>query len=75
MAAGVPHEGVDLVRVYLGHVGKRPLLKAREEQELGRRIEEARGAVQGSLAPLPCAVGTLSASQAVFEPGRRPPRS
>ena len=59
MAAGVPHEELDLVRVYLGHVGKRPLLKAREEQELGRRIEEARGAVQGSLAPLPCAVGTL----------------
>ena len=59
VAAGVPHEELDLVRVYLGHVGKRPLLKAREEQELGRRIEEARGAVQGSLAPLPCAVGTL----------------
>ncbi len=59
VAAGVPHEELDLVRVYLGHVGKRPLLKAREEQELGRRIEEARGAVQGSLAPLPCAVSTL----------------
>src|SRR6478735_3880728 len=59
VAAGVPHEELDLVRVYLGHVGKRPLLKAREEQELGRRIEEARGAVQGSLAPLSCAVGTL----------------
>jgi RNA polymerase primary sigma factor len=59
VAAGVPREELDLVRVYLGHVGKRPLLKAREEQELGRRIEEARGALQGSLAPLPCAVSTL----------------
>ena len=36
-------EELDLVRVYLSHVGKRKLLKAREEQELGRRIEDARG--------------------------------
>jgi len=57
--AGVSHEELDLVRVYLSNVGKRKLLKAREEQELGRRIEDARGAVQGALAPLPCAVKTL----------------
>ena len=50
---------LDLVRVYLSHVGKRKLLKAREEQELGLRIETARGEVQGALAPLPCAVQTL----------------
>jgi RNA polymerase primary sigma factor len=57
--AGVSREELDLVRVYLSNVGKRKLLKAREEQELGRRIEDARGAVQGALAPLPCAVKTL----------------
>jgi RNA polymerase primary sigma factor len=57
--SGVSREELDLVRVYLSHVGKRRLLKAREEQELGRRIEDARGAVQGALAPLPCAVKTL----------------
>src|SRR6476469_7907030 len=57
--AGVSREELDLVRVYLSNVGKRKLLKAREEQELGRRIEEARGAVQAALAPLPCAVKTL----------------
>jgi Sigma-70 factor, region 1.2 len=47
VAAGVPREELDLVRVYLSHVGQRKLLKAREEQELGRRIEDARGALQG----------------------------
>jgi len=57
--AGVSREELDLVRVYLSNVGKRKLLKAREEQELGRRIEDARGAVQAALAPLPCAVKTL----------------
>ena len=57
--AGVSREELDLVRVYLSNVGKRKLLKAREEQELGRRIEDARAAVQGALAPLPCAVKTL----------------
>jgi RNA polymerase primary sigma factor len=57
--AGVSREDLDLVRVYLSHVGKRPLLKAREEQELGRRIEEARGELQAALAPLVCATKTL----------------
>ena len=58
--SGVSREELDLVRVYLSHVGKRRLLKAREEQELGRRIEDARGNVQSALAPLPCAVKTLT---------------
>ena len=57
--ADVSGDELDLVRVYLSHVGKRKLLKAREEQELGLRIETARGEVQGALAPLPCAVQTL----------------
>jgi RNA polymerase primary sigma factor len=72
VAAGVPREELDLVRVYLGHVGKRRLLKAREEQELGRRIEEARGALQGSLAPLPCAVSTLISLAAHVRAGTAP---
>jgi RNA polymerase primary sigma factor len=72
VTSGVPHDELDLVRVYLGHVGKRRLLKAREEQELGRRIEEARGAVQGSLAPLPCAVKTLISLAAHVRAGRAP---
>jgi RNA polymerase primary sigma factor len=57
--AGVSREDLDLVRVYLRHVGKRRLLKAKEEQEIGRRIEDARGQLQGSLGMIPCALKTL----------------
>ena len=35
----LPHEDVDLVRVYLKHVGRRKLLTAQQEQEIGRRID------------------------------------
>ena len=59
LEAGASREDLDLVRVYLKHVGKRRLLKAREEQEIGRRIEDARGALQATLADIPCAIGTL----------------
>jgi len=52
-------EDRDLVRVYLTHVGKRPLLKAAQEQELGRRIEDARGALQEALGAIPCSLQTL----------------
>jgi RNA polymerase primary sigma factor len=72
VASGVPREELDLVRVYLGHVGRRRLLKAREEQELGLRIEEARGALQGALAPLPCAVHTLISLASHVRAGRAP---
>ena len=41
--AGVSREDLDLVRLYLKPVGKRKLLTAKEEQEIGQRIEEARG--------------------------------
>ena len=39
--AGVSREDVDLVRVYLQHIGKRSLLKAHQEREIGERIETA----------------------------------
>jgi RNA polymerase primary sigma factor len=42
-------EDGDLVRVYLKHIGKRPLLKAKDEQEIGLRIEKARGELQSAL--------------------------
>jgi hypothetical protein len=45
--------------VYLKHVGKRKLLKAREEQEIGQRIETARAGLQSALSAIPCAVATL----------------
>ena len=62
LAAGVSREDIDLVRVYLKHVGRRKLLKAKEEQEIGRRIETARGELQATLGTIPCAVRTLLAS-------------
>ena len=44
------------MRVYLKHVGKRRLLKAKEEQQIGERIERARGELQATLGKIPCAV-------------------
>jgi RNA polymerase primary sigma factor len=58
-APRVSNEDLDLVRVYLKHVGKRRLLTAREEQAIGQRIETARGELQRALAALPCALRTL----------------
>jgi RNA polymerase primary sigma factor len=59
--AGTSREDLDLVRVYLKHVGKRKLLKAKDEQEIGERIERARGELQATLGMIPCAVRTLLA--------------
>ena len=56
---GPSSEDLDLVRVYLKHVGRRRLLKAQEEQTIGRRIEDARGALQSTLAQVPCALNAL----------------
>jgi RNA polymerase primary sigma factor len=56
---GTSREDLDLVRVYLKHVGRRKLLKAKEEQEIGGRIEKARGELQATLGLIPCAVRTL----------------
>jgi RNA polymerase primary sigma factor len=59
-AAGT-REDLDLVRVYLKHVGRRRLLKAKEEQQIGERIEKARGELQATLGKIPCAVKTILA--------------
>jgi RNA polymerase primary sigma factor len=55
----LPQEDVDLVRVYLKHIGRRKLLTAPQEQEIGREIELARGEVLSGLARIPAARGTL----------------
>ena len=52
-------EDVDLVRVYLRHIGRRKLLKAAEEQAIGRRMEVARADLLRTLGQLPCARETL----------------
>jgi RNA polymerase primary sigma factor len=59
--AGVGREDVDLVRMYLQHIGKRKLLKAHQEVEIGERIENAQRVVVAALADIPGAVQTLVA--------------
>ena len=54
-------EDVDLVRVYLQHIGKRKLLKAKDEQAIGLRIENAQRDLVAALGDIPAAVQTLVA--------------
>jgi RNA polymerase primary sigma factor len=58
-APAMSHEDLDLMRVYLRNVGSRRLLKASEEQAIGRRIEQARNDLQAAFAEMPCALRTL----------------
>ena len=52
-------EDVDLVRMYLRQIGKRKLLKAKEEQEIGRRIEVARSELLKAMATIPAAMNAF----------------
>ena len=61
LKAGVSREDVDLVRVYLQHIGKRKLLKAHQEVEIGERIENAQRDLIAAMADIPGAVQTLIA--------------
>ncbi|MGH9349514.1 MAG: sigma-70 factor domain-containing protein [Vicinamibacterales bacterium] len=54
-------EDVDLVRVYLQHIGKRKLLKKHEEVAIGERIEKAGADLVARLADVPGALQTLIA--------------
>ena len=58
---GVSREDVDLVRMYLQHIGKRKLLKAHQEVEIGERIENAQRDLLAAMADIPSAVQTLVA--------------
>jgi RNA polymerase primary sigma factor len=57
--ARVPREELDLVRVYLKHIGRRKLLTGTQEQEIGHKIEVARGELLAELAAIPAARQTL----------------
>jgi RNA polymerase primary sigma factor len=59
MAATAPLEDGDLVRMYLSQIGRRPLLTAQQEREIGLRMEQRREDVVAALALLPCAVKTI----------------
>ena len=57
--APIGREDVDLVRLYLQHIGRRKLLKARDEVALGERIERAQRDVVTALVEIPAALQTL----------------
>ena len=57
----LPQEELDLVRVYLKHIGRRKLLTGAQEKEIGRRIEVARSELLAELVMIPAARQTLFA--------------
>jgi len=61
LPASGDRDELDLVRLYLRHIGKRRLLKAAEEQAIGLRIENAQRDLVLALADIPGAVNTLIA--------------
>jgi RNA polymerase primary sigma factor len=64
---------VDLVRVYLQQVGKRPLLTAPQEADLGRRLDAGRADLIGALSAIPGAIDTLARLAALVQSGDAPP--
>jgi RNA polymerase primary sigma factor len=70
--AGVSGQDVDLVRVYLTHIGRHRLLKAEQEREIGLRIEQARAALLGAVAAIPAAVDTFSSLVRMVKAGEAP---
>jgi RNA polymerase primary sigma factor len=60
-ASVLGREDVDLVRLYLQHIGRRRLLKAHEEVILGERIERGQREVLSALASVPSAMQALIA--------------
>ena len=70
--AGVSREDIDLVRLYLKTVGQRKLLTGKQEQEIGQRIEDARGVLQGTLGTIPCALDTLLSLAGEVKKGKAP---
>ena len=57
--SGAPEVEVDLVRTYLTTIGRRKLLTGRQEQDIGRRIEVARGDLLAEVGAIPSALRAL----------------
>src|SRR6266446_2484545 len=55
----LPARGEDPVRLYLKEIGKVPLLTARQEVEIGRRIEVGQIRLRRALVGIPMAVRSL----------------
>jgi RNA polymerase primary sigma factor len=65
-------EELDPVRVYLREIGRRRLLTAAQEQEIGRKIENARAELIVELAGIPIALQTLVALADEVKSGSAP---
>jgi RNA polymerase primary sigma factor len=70
--AELPDHEVDLVRLYLNYIAQRRLLTAAEEQDIGRRIEVARGELLAALVAMPCARLTILALADTVRNGNAP---
>jgi RNA polymerase primary sigma factor len=70
--ARAPQEDRDLVQIYLRHIAQRKLLTAGQEQEIGRRIEIARGELLAELVRIPAARRTLLSLADEIRRGRVP---
>jgi RNA polymerase primary sigma factor len=70
--SGVPEIEIDLVRTYLTSIARRKLLTAREEQEIGRRIETSRGELLAAIGTIPSALQTLVALEEAVKRGDAP---
>jgi len=69
---GVVGADVDLVRMYLQQVGRRPLLTQPREVEVGRQLEHTRAQLLAALAKIPGAIDTLAGLAALVRSGVAP---
>src|SRR5687768_3539001 len=69
---GIQGADVDLVRMYLQQVGRRPLLTPPREIEVGRQLDHARADLVAALARIPGAIDTLSKLAALVRSGEAP---
>jgi RNA polymerase primary sigma factor len=68
----VPGEELDPVGIYLKEIGRRKLLKAADELDIGSRIEAARGDLVAELAAIPIALQTIIALAEAVKRGSVP---
>jgi RNA polymerase primary sigma factor len=69
---GVQGADVDLVRLYLQQVGRRPLLTPPREAEVGRQLDETRAKLVAAMATIPGAIDTLVGLATLVREGRAP---
>jgi RNA polymerase primary sigma factor len=70
--AALRPEDVDLVRMYLSQIGRRPLLKPAEEAAVGVRLDASRRNLIGALSGFPCVIDNLGHLADLVKSGRAP---